>query len=275
MRISATMVRIKGIKRYRSKGQWYCYHRASGTRLVALFGTPAFIAELATVEEEWKRKGGVEIIPGSLGHAIVLYKKSPAFMDLAARTQSDYQKVFDYLQPLGEMPLVKIDSAFVAKLRDRTYEQRRRRFANYVVSVLGSIFAHAKEYGLVDSNPAKGVKPVKRPKDLPKANRPWTAAEQEIVLETAPAHLKTGIALGMFTGMREGDVIRLPRNARGEDGWLCWKSGKAGTDVEWPVHSRLAEILEQTAPDAVTNQLQGTPVAQRELLPVSILQAHQ
>ncbi len=42
-----TIVRIKGVKRYRRRGKWYCYHRARGKRLKAEFGTGEFFAELA------------------------------------------------------------------------------------------------------------------------------------------------------------------------------------------------------------------------------------
>lgn len=249
-RRTSTTVRVKGIKRFLKGGRWYCYHRKSGRQLKEPFGTAAFFAELAAAEEAWK--GRDQATPGTLGAAILLYRQAPAFTDLAPRTRADYNRVFDYLKPLETMPLAKVSSAFVAKLRDQTYAKRKRRFANYVVSVLGSIFAFAREYGLAADNPAKGVRPVKRPAGLAKANRPWLPKERQAVLDAAPPYLKVPIALGMFTGMREGDVIRLPRNARQADGWLVWKTGKAGTDAEWPVHPQLARILDAGAGDAVT-----------------------
>lgn len=253
MRVTGTTVRVKGVKRYRSKGRWFCYHRASGIRLKSPFGTPAFFAELARVEEAWAATGGAKARPGSLGAAIASYRRSPAFTELAPRTRADYQLVFDYLADLDPMPLARIDTAFVARLRDKTYKLRKRRFANYVVSVLGSVLRHGAEYGLVAGNPAKGVKKIARPKNMAKANRAWSAAERSTVLDAAPPYLQVPIALGMFTGMREGDVLRLPRNARADDGWLVVKTAKAGTDLAWPVHSRLAEILDGApAHDAVT-----------------------
>jgi hypothetical protein len=47
-----TLVRVKGLKRYRVKGRWYAYHRKSGTRLKSEFGTAQFIAELALLERK-------------------------------------------------------------------------------------------------------------------------------------------------------------------------------------------------------------------------------
>ena len=53
-----TVVRVKGIKRYRDSehGRWYCYHRKSGTRIKAEFGTPAFFHELDTIDRAHVRK---------------------------------------------------------------------------------------------------------------------------------------------------------------------------------------------------------------------------
>lgn len=251
MKRTATTAQVGGVKRYRAKGNWFCYHRASGKRLIEPFGTAAFFAELALVEQAWSGDRPKEA-PGTLGMLIALYKAAPAFTDLAPRTQSDYDKLFDYLKPLSGMPLATIDSAWIARLRDKTYKKKKRRFANYVVSVLGSVFAFGKEYGHAKENPAKGVKPVKRPRGMAKANRPWTQKERDIVLEHAPGYLKPPIALGMFAGMREGDTIALPRNARGKDGWLTWRTGKGGIEAEWPVHPRLAQILDKYPSDAIT-----------------------
>ncbi len=249
----STVARVKGVKRYKRKGEWYCYHRASGTRLKEPFGTPAFFGELSAAERRWKERGGAAAMPGTLGMAILSYRASPAFTDLAPRTQADYQKVLDYLAPMDKMPLVKIDTAWVAKLRDKTYKKRKRRFANYVISVLGSVFRHCKEYGLVDSNPTLGVSKIKRPHSMPKANRPWTLQERQIVLAHASPWLKPAIALGMLAGLREGDIIKLPKNVRQSDGWLVRKTKKSGTVLQWPIIPALAEILD-AAPehDALT-----------------------
>lgn len=47
-------VKIRGVKAYVSKGQAYAYHRATGTRLKSLYGSPAFFAELKAIEDKQK-----------------------------------------------------------------------------------------------------------------------------------------------------------------------------------------------------------------------------
>ena len=71
-----TVVRVKGVKRYRSKGRWYYYHRATGTRLNAEFGTGEFFAELAALERKVKRE---KAAPGTLGMLLASYRFSPIF----------------------------------------------------------------------------------------------------------------------------------------------------------------------------------------------------
>ena len=43
--------------------------------------------------------------PGTLGLLIKRYRAHPAFTDLAQRTQADYQRCFDYLQPIADTAL--------------------------------------------------------------------------------------------------------------------------------------------------------------------------
>jgi integrase len=83
---------------------------------------------------------------------------------------------------------------------------------NYIRSVLSILFVHATVVGSMSGNPARDMKKVKRPRDAPKMNRPWGISERRAVLQHLPSHLRLPVALGLYTGMREGDVLKLPRN---------------------------------------------------------------
>ena len=150
-----TVVRVKGVKRYRSKGRWSCFHRATGTRLNAEFGTGEFFAELATLERKVKRE---KAAPGTLGMLLASYRFSPTFEDLAASTQRGYLGMMNILQPLHEMPLVELTSPFIASLRDKLAAKRGRRTANFVMAVVSVACEHGKEQGLIAQNPVKGVR---------------------------------------------------------------------------------------------------------------------
>ena len=59
-----TVVRVKGVKRYRAKGRWYAYHRKSGTRLQAEFGTVSPITQFdGAVSRAFEGPRGARTLP--------------------------------------------------------------------------------------------------------------------------------------------------------------------------------------------------------------------
>lgn len=242
------IVRIKGIKTYRSKGKTYHYHRATGERLAAEPGTAAFIEEVARLDAKVKAQGE---LPGTLGALIAKYRASPKFAAKAERTKRDYQKVFDYLKPLSDVPLSRFTPPFVMKLRDKAFAKHKRRFADYVVDVLSLLFTWGKPYGITDGNPAADVPKMDKPRGTPEANRAWRDAELQTVLDRAPAELKTAIGLAAFAGLRQGDVLTLTWSAiRGD--YIDTRQAKTGDPVCIRIHRELAAILATTPKHAVT-----------------------
>lgn len=108
------------------------------------------------------------------------------------------------------------------------------------------------ERGLLVTNPAKGVKNVRRPRGTPDTNRPWTDAERHVVLDQAPGRMRPALALMMFTGLGSGDTLKLPRTFF-KDGAIATARAKTGEPVYWPAPAPLREILEAAAKhDAIT-----------------------
>jgi integrase len=231
-------IKVRGVKVYSSRGKLYAYHRATGKRIRAPFGTAAFLAEV----ERLNGAQPADPRPGTLGALIAAYRRSPEFLELAPRTRSDYQKVFDYLKPLDGDPLIQITSSYVIDVRDAAFQAHKRRFANYVLAVLRLLLKWGSVRDLIETNQAAAVPKLRRPRGTPQANRAWDPDECEAVLAAASGGLKVGIALGMFAGMREGDVIRAQRSIY-DGGWLRWSQGKTGALVELPAHPNLAEAL--------------------------------
>lgn len=209
----ATMTRVQGIKRYfePKAGKYYCYHRATGKRIKEDFGSPEFFARLGEFDKEAKGKADLAARPGTLRELILNYKLSDEFKDLMPRSRSDYEKVFDFLSPLWNASLSAFTAPKLNALRSQWRETRGRRFINYIRSVLSILFAHAMGIGTMSNNPARDMKKVKRPRNTPAMNRPWSLAEREAVLQHLPPHLRLPVAIGLYTGIREGDVLRLPR----------------------------------------------------------------
>lgn len=241
--------RLRGLKRYRSKGKWYAYHRATGVRLNAEYGTAAFVEELAAIERKNLDLGP---LPGTLGLLFAEYRRSHHFTDLAPTTRQGYERMIRLLSPIHDMPLVQLTPQFVASLRDKMAQKHGGRQANYILAVISVSCEFGRERGFVAANPVKGIKRVRRARNLPHANRPWTEGERRTVLDGVPPQLKTPIALAMFTGLRKTDVLTLTKGAI-RDGRIWRRTSKTGQEVSLPIHPDLEHLL-SAAPktDAIT-----------------------
>lgn len=238
-------IRVKGFQIFKDRyGKARCYHWATRTPIdLEKFpiGSAEFLAEcqritaLATKADVTK--------PGTLGLLIDKYRSHNAFQDLAPRTKSDYQKVFDYLQTIKDTPLSRFTPPLVVRIRDKAAEAKGRRFGTYVKTVLSLLFAWGVERGFAQSNPAFKIKNLRKPKGESEANRPWTDAEREAVLEALPPRLLGPMVFMMFTGLDPGDTLSLPRN-RVQNRKLITRRAKTGTEVAIPLIGRLADILD-------------------------------
>jgi hypothetical protein len=239
-----TAIRVKGFQLFVDRhGKMRCYHRA--TRMAvdltkSPIGTAEFFAECARIGELSKASGPPK--PGTLGLLINEYRASMSFLDLAARTQSDYQRCFDYLKPIAGSTLVRFDSALIVRIRDKAASKHGRRFANYVKAVLSIIFAWGAERGYVKSNPAEKIRNIRRRKGASEVNRTWTDEEREVVLRYAPAHMRPAIDLMMFTGLGPKDALGLPRSFYNA-GEIATRRSKTGAPVFWRAPEALQKIL--------------------------------
>jgi integrase len=236
--------KYKGWQIFRdSEGDWRCYHRKTRAKIDCHKFEPytlAFDMEIHRINELVSEK---QSKPGTLGMLITKYRESVRFRtELAPRTRADYQKCFDYLQAIEDTPLDRFTPPLVAKIRDKALEKRKFRFANYVRSVLSVIFDWGIEYGYTKDNPAAKVKPVRRPKSLPDANRPWTDMERETVLAALPPHMVLPIALMMFYALDPQDALDLPRSAITQAG-LDTRRNKTGQPIYLPLFEPVSEAM--------------------------------
>jgi integrase len=248
------VVRVRGIKRYfePKAGKYYCYHRATGKRIEEEFGSLAFFARLSALEEEVQRRAEVQAKPNTLKALILSYKASDGFAGLAPRTRSDYEKVFAFLAPVWDGQVSAFTTPQIVVLRDKWRKERGRCFINKTLAVVSIIFAHGVERGLLNTNPVRDVKQIRRPKDAPAVNRPWTIAERKAAMAHLPVHLKLPFTIGLYSGMREGDVIRAPRSIISASS-IKIKTAKRGVWIDIPILPELKAALEAApAHDAIT-----------------------
>jgi integrase len=85
-----------------------------------------------------------------------------------------------------------------------------RRQADYAWVVLARVLSWCMDRGLVAANPcARGGRLYRGSR----AEKIWTDADEAAFLERAPAHLHLPLLLALWTGQRQGDLLRLPWSA--------------------------------------------------------------
>ena len=242
-----THVRINGFKIYNDRhGTPRCYHRATSTAIDLKknpIGTAGFFSECQRITRLYDTAATAK--PGTLGLLIKQYRAHDSFQNLAARTRKDYQRCFDYLKDIDGTPLAKFSPPLIVRIRDTAGKQLGRKWGTYVKSVISIIFSWGLERGHVDSNPALRIKGIRKPRDAPDANRPWSDTERHVVFAEAPKHpvnLLLPVSLMMFCGLDPGDVVDLPKKAI-RNGHIDSKRGKTKQPVWLPLPQPVIDVL--------------------------------
>jgi integrase len=251
-------VRLKGINSITKKladgtRRTYWYAWKGGPPLRGEPGTPEFVH---SYNEAVARK----VVPpqGALLSVLQAYQASGEFNGLAARTRSDYLKHIKSIEnEFGDFPLAALTDrrtrgVFLA-WRDKLAAKSRRQ-ADYAWQVLARILSWGHNRGLVLANPcARGGRLYRGSR----VDRIWTADDEAAFLKSAPAHLHLPPLLALWTGQRQGDLLRLPWSAY--DGThIRLKQSKGGARVTILVGAPLKAALDAAkkhGPLILTNSL--------------------
>ena len=237
-------VRLKGINSRRkvlANGTMRTYYWAwkGGPPLRGEPGTPEFTA---SYNEACARK----VIPprGTLLGLLQKFQASEDFTGLAPRSRSDYVGKIKLLEKaFGDFPLSALTDnrtrGIFKAWRERLAASSRRQ-ADYARVVLARVLSWGMDRGLVAANPcARGGRLYRGSR----ADKIWTGADEAGFLERAPAHLHLPLLLALWTGQRQGDLLRLP--------WLAYdgkhirlRQSKTGARVVIPVGAPLKAALD-------------------------------
>jgi len=127
--------------------------------------------------------------------------------------KADVKRAFQAAKMAGDFPL----SALTDKRTRGIFKAWRerlaitsRRQADYAWVVLARVLSWGMDRGLVAENPcARGGRLYRGSR----AEKIWTEADEAAFLERAPSHLHLPLLLALWTGQRQGDLLRLPWSA--------------------------------------------------------------
>jgi integrase len=185
-------------------------------------------------------------VGASLQSLITTFERSADFDELAPRTRQDYSRLLRLIgQEFGDFPLAHLSDrrtrGIFLEWRDDLAKASKRQ-ADYAWTVLARLVSWGLGRGLVEKNPfTLGG----RLYSGTRAENVWSDEQVATFLEGAPAHLHLPFMLALWTGQRQGDVLRLPWSAY--DGKkIRLRQGKTGRRVEIPVAAPLKSAINAT-----------------------------
>jgi integrase len=224
-----------------TKIYWYAWR--GGPRLVGEPGSADFIASYnAAVAQR------APTPEGTLQSLINAYQRSQKFLGRRERTRADYVKLIkNAIEPeFSDFP-IKALSAREARgvfldWRDKLALKSVRQ-ADYAWTVLALILAWAKDRGKINVNPCERGG---RLYDGTRVDFIWSIDDEAAFLKHAPAHLHLPLLLALWTGQRQGDLLRLPWSAY-DSTHISLRQSKTGARVKIPVGAPLQVALDEAA----------------------------
>ena len=251
---------LKGIHRVKRKlanGEMkvHFYAWRGGPAIEAKPGTPEFVREYHDAHASLRQPRA-----GTFMTIIAQYKAAPEFTSLAASTRRAYVAYIKLIEDgFGDLPVAALADRRVRgefkTWRDSFAETPRK--ADYAWTTLARIMSFAKDRGIIATNPCErgGRLYVADRKD-----KIWTEQDIAAVLAVASSEIQLALVLALWSGQRQGDLLRLPWSAY-ETPYIRLRQSKGGRRVAMPAGAPLRTLLDATSrrgPLILTNTL-GRP----------------
>jgi integrase len=251
---------LKGVHRVNARlatGEVKTYYYAwrGGPQIKAKPGTPEFVQEYHNAHASVRQPRA-----GTFMTIIAQYKAAPEFTNLAQSTKRAYLAYIKLVEDeFGDLP--------IAALTDRRvrgeFKSWRDKFANtprkadYAWTTLARLMSFAKDRGIIATNPCE------RGGRLYAADRKdkiWSEQDIAAVLAVASTEIQLALILALWSGQRQGDLLRLPWSAY-DSPYIRLRQSKGGRRVAMPAGAPLRVLLDATerrGPLILTNTL-GRP----------------
>jgi integrase len=195
------------------------------------------------------------------------YQQSDAFRALAESTRRSYVALIVRIErrfrdfPLAALTDPRTRGIFM-KWRDEIAATSGRRQADYAWTVLARVISWAFDRGLVSANPCKSGGRLYR--GGARVDSIWTADDEALFFCRAPEHLHLALLLALWTGQRQGDLLRLTWPAY--DGThIRLRQSKGGRRVVIPVGAPLKAALDAIGLNRAAIALVDHPSSSRRL----------
>ena len=241
-------------------GRPYLYlmrHRGTGkaqsaVRLPDDLRTPEFWAEYARL----MNLPAPETNKNSVSSLIKAWHASPEWKQMKDKTRMDWTRYCNRIEKAwGALEVRGIEPRHVLKLRDGFANTPAS--ANNMLRCLSSMLAWGVPRGYRADNPCREIRPLKGGEGW----LPWTWEQIETARQRLPERLWLAVALALYTGQRQGDVLAM-RWDHITGGIIAVKQDKTGKRLAIPLHRELQSIL-----SGITNKTALTILTNSDGLP--------
>lgn len=214
-------------------------------RLSALLGKPETLAKLAEIAlaSSIPQYASDKLISG----LVQRYLASPAFKNKAESTKRSYRRYLEMFDDeFGDWKVRFFErhdaGRDIVEWRNDVAGNKART-ADYIIQSVSRLFSWARSEYLTSARP---VDDVERLHQCDRSDIVWTDDEVSAVVNAAStSELKWAIQLAAISGLRQGDLLRLPWSAI-QGAALVRKTSKRGRTVVLPVEP-LRELLDSIA----------------------------
>jgi integrase len=238
-------VHLKGIHKVKSKGQTYYYAWRGGPRITAKPGSPDFIQQYNTAQAARKK------VPANCLFTLIAEFKASSEFPRGAATQKEYRRYLAVIEEqFGTMPLKAVEDrrarGVFMEWRDTMKATPRK--ADYAWTVLARVLSFGKDRGRIAINVCEGGG---RLYEARRQEKIWTPDHISRFIAEAPAELHLALVLALWTGQRQGDLLKLRWSDYQERKIRVFQS-KGQKPVTIPVGDTLAECLKRAPMRALT-----------------------
>lgn len=225
----------------------YHYHRATGARLRGPPGSSEFIADYAAAENLIHDR-----LAGTFNGLARGYTLSVEFTEkLAPSTQAEYKRLLTAAETeFGNMPLAALDDPRVRRdfldWREKIAHASGPREADNRLSAISAMLTWAVDRGQATANHLRGFR---RLYHADRSEIIWLPEHIAAFMKVASIEMQRALILGLHTGQRQGDLLRMPWSAY-DGARISLRQGKArrgrqhGPLVEIPCTAALRRMLD-------------------------------
>lgn len=214
---------------------------------IYLAGTPwsedfmrQYAAALDGVKARASNIGAARTKPGSFDALCVSYYRSPDFRGLRPSTQSARRNILEpFRLAHGSKPVKGLHRQHITAVIGAKADKPEA--ANHLLKTLRIILGYAVTQGMLDSNPAAGIKKYRSQGE---GHHSWSESEIAQFEQRHPIGSKArlALALGLYTAQRKSDVLRMGWQHVNGDA-IAVRQQKTDRALLIPMHPQLVAAL--------------------------------